>query len=63
MPALFTLLTPERVGYPTMKFAVQTVLRATIKRSGLPCHMLPDGMTVRVDAHTAHEPDALSHRF
>jgi Uma2 family endonuclease len=52
-------MTPERAGHATIKFAVQTALRNAIRRSGLPCHMLPDGMTVRVDAHTAHEPDAL----
>jgi hypothetical protein len=52
-------MTPERAGHATVKFAVQTALRAAIRRSGVPCHMLPDGMTVRIDAHTAHEPDAL----
>ncbi len=52
-------MTPERAGHAKVKFAVQTVLRSAIQRAGLPCHMLPDGMTVRVDAHTAHEPDAL----
>jgi Uma2 family endonuclease len=52
-------ITPERAGHATVKLAVQTALRAAIRRSGVPCHMLPDGMTVRIDAHTAHEPDAL----
>jgi len=52
-------MTPERVGHARVKFGVQMALRAAIQRSGLPCHMLPDGMTVRVGAHTAHEPDAL----
>jgi Uma2 family endonuclease len=52
-------MTPERAGHAKVKFAVQTALRSAIQRAGLPCHMLPDGMTVRVDAHTAHEPDAL----
>ena len=52
-------MTPERAGHATVKFAVQTALREAIRRAGVACHMLPDGMTVRVDAHTAHEPDAL----
>ena len=52
-------MAPERAGHATVKFAVQAALRAAIHRSGLPCHMLPDGMTVRIAAHTAHEPDAL----
>lgn len=52
-------MTPERAGHAAVKFAVQMALRSAIRRSGLPCHMLPDGMTVRIDRDTAHEPDAL----
>ncbi len=52
-------MTPERVGHADVKFAAQTALLAGIRQAGLPCHMLPDGMTVRVDQDTAHEPDAL----
>ena len=52
-------MTPERAGHADVKYAVQTALLAGIRRGGLPCHMLPDGMTVRVDRDTAHEPDAL----
>src|SRR5437588_9630635 len=49
---------PNRRG-AAAKFAVQTALAAGIRARGLPCHMMPDGMTVRVDARTAFEPDAL----
>jgi Uma2 family endonuclease len=52
-------MAPERAGHAQVKFAVQTALRTAIRQVGVPCHMLPDGMTVRIDAHTAHEPDAL----
>jgi len=52
-------MTPERAAHADVKYAVQTALLAGIRQAGLPCHMLPDGMTVRVDRHTAHEPDAL----
>jgi Uma2 family endonuclease len=52
-------MTPERAEHARVKFAVQTALQTGIRRAGLPCHMLPDGMTVRVDRDTAHEPDAL----
>jgi Uma2 family endonuclease len=52
-------MTPERAGHAVVKFAVQTTLANAIRSRGLPCHMLPDGMTVRVDDATAHEPDAL----
>jgi Uma2 family endonuclease len=52
-------MTPERAEHAKVKFSVQTTLLSGIRRAGLPCHMLPDGMTVRVDDDTAHEPDAL----
>jgi Uma2 family endonuclease len=52
-------MAPERAGHAAAKFAVQTALRSGIRRAGLPCHMLPDGMTVRIDQQTAYEPDAL----
>jgi Uma2 family endonuclease len=50
-------MSPEGAGHGKTKFAVQTALVAGIR--SLPCHMLPDGMTVRVDETTAYEPDAL----
>jgi Uma2 family endonuclease len=34
-------------------------LAAAIRKRGLPCHVLPDGTTVRVDDSTAPEPDGL----
>jgi Uma2 family endonuclease len=52
-------MTPERAVHAEVKFAVQTALANAIQAKGLPCRMLPDGMTVRIDDTTAHEPDAL----
>lgn len=52
-------MSPEGAGHVDVKFAVQTALAAGIRARGLPCHMLPDGMTVRVESRTAFEPDAL----
>jgi Uma2 family endonuclease len=52
-------MAPERAQHAKVKFAVQTALANAIRKAGLPCHMLPDGMTVRVADDTAHEPDAL----
>jgi Uma2 family endonuclease len=52
-------MSPEGAGHAKAKFAIQTALAAGIRARDLPCHMLPDGMTVRVDARTAFEPDAL----
>jgi Uma2 family endonuclease len=52
-------MAPERTGHGKIKFAIQTALLQGIRKAGLPCHMLPDGATVRVSRHSAHEPDAL----
>ena len=52
-------MAPERVKHGKVKFAVQLALQLAIKSAGLPCHMQPDGATVRVSATAAHEPDAL----
>jgi Uma2 family endonuclease len=50
-------MSPERAGHAAVKYAVQTALLSGIRRAGLTSYMLPDGMTVRVDQDTAHEPD------
>ena len=52
-------MAPERAGLAVVKFAVQSELNRAIIAARKSCHMLPDGMTVRVAADTAHEPDAL----
>ena len=52
-------MAPQRLGHADAKYAIQTALRAGIKTAGLPCHMVPDGATVRVSETTAYEPDAL----
>ncbi len=52
-------MAPERARHAEVKFAVQTELARSIKAAGRPCHMLPDGMTVRITHDIAHEPDAL----
>ena len=53
------LMAPERARHGDVKFAVQTALVTAIRKAGLPCHMRPDGATVRVSLTRAHEPDAL----
>ncbi|TXN65323.1 Uma2 family endonuclease [Methylobacterium sp. WL6] len=52
-------MSPERVRHAETKFAAQLALRAVIRREGLPCQVLPDGMTIRIERTTAFEPDAL----
>src|SRR5271157_2184818 len=53
------LMAPERAAHALTKFAAQKAIDAAIARARLPCRMYPDGMTVRVSARTAFEPDAL----
>jgi Uma2 family endonuclease len=48
----------ERVAHAKAKGAVYIALLDAIRRSGAPCHVLPDGVAVRVDAATVFEPDA-----
>ena len=52
-------MTPERAVHAEVKLAVQTALADAIRGRQIPCRVLPDGMTVRIDELTAHEPDAL----
>ncbi len=53
------MMSPERALHALTKYAAQESLKAGIQKAGLPCRMFPDGMTVRVAARTAFEPDAL----
>ena len=52
-------MSPENVGHLRAKDGACSALAAAIARAGLACEALPDGATVRVDARTAYEPDAL----
>jgi Uma2 family endonuclease len=52
-------MSPEGAGHAKVKFAIQTALAVGIRARRLPCYMMPDGMTVRIDEKTAFEPDAL----
>ena len=53
------MMAPERALHALTKYAAQKALENGITRAGLPCRMFPDGMTVRIAARTAFEPDAL----
>jgi Uma2 family endonuclease len=52
-------MSPERALHAETKLRAVNALGEGIRRTGLPCHALPDGMTVRIDDTTAYEPDAL----
>ena len=52
-------MSPERARHANAKHAAARALEKGIERAKLPCHVFPDGMTVRVDDTTAFEPDAM----
>jgi Uma2 family endonuclease len=52
-------MSPETIGHADRKAAVYSALAAGIHKNRLRCHALPDGITVRIAADTAYEPDAL----
>jgi len=53
-------MAPERAWHNRMKGAAYVAIHNAIIRAGLPaCTAYTDGMTVKIDEHTAREPDAL----
>jgi Uma2 family endonuclease len=52
-------MSPETVGHTKIKGAVYLALLVGVRHRNLPCHVLTDGATVRIDDATAYEPDAL----
>ena len=52
-------MAPETSGHAETKANMHAALLAAIRRQRLSCHVLPDGMTVRIDSDTAYEPDVL----
>jgi Uma2 family endonuclease len=54
-------MAPERAADARRKAAVWLALRDGIKSARAPCEALPDGMTVKIDEHTAYEPDTIVH--
>jgi Uma2 family endonuclease len=53
------MMAPERAAHALTKLSAQIALREGVRRAGLTCRVFPDGMTVRITARTAFEPDAL----
>jgi Uma2 family endonuclease len=53
------MMAPERALHALTKYAAQKAIEGAVVRAGLPCRMFPDGMTVRITARNAYEPDAL----
>jgi Uma2 family endonuclease len=49
----------ERAAHWKIKLATHVALLNAVRARGGGCHVVPDGATVRIDAATAYEPDAL----
>jgi Uma2 family endonuclease len=54
-------MAPERVAHVRRKAEIWLALREGIRSAGLPCEALTDGATIKIDEHTAYEPDAIVH--
>jgi Uma2 family endonuclease len=54
-------MAPERALHARCKARIWRALSDAIGAVGLPCEAFPDGMTVKIDEHTAYEPDAQVH--
>jgi Uma2 family endonuclease len=52
-------MAPERLSHARIKGIVFQALRLAIRTAGVACEAVPDGMSVRVDAETVFEPDAM----
>jgi Uma2 family endonuclease len=53
-------MSPERADHNRIKIAVLLAFHQAISEANLlACEVMTDGMTVRIDDHTAYEPDAL----
>lgn len=52
-------MSPERVRHAKVKWAIANALDKAVRHAALPFHVLPDGLTVRIDDRTAYQPDAL----
>jgi Uma2 family endonuclease len=54
-------MAPERAVHARRKARIWRALSDAIGAAGLPCEALPDGMTVKIDEHTAYDPDTIVH--
>jgi Uma2 family endonuclease len=52
-------MTPAPVIHAEIKAAIYMALTAGVRARRLPCHVMPDGMTVRIEESKAYEPGAL----
>jgi len=55
------VMAAERVAHNRIKIAALIALREAVAAAGCPCEVLTEGVSVKIDDHTAYEPDALVH--
>ncbi|HEX5999279.1 MAG TPA: Uma2 family endonuclease [Hyphomicrobiaceae bacterium] len=51
-------MAPERTRHAKIKGAIYLALLRAVQEAGVPCHVLPDGVGVRISQHVMHIPDA-----
>ncbi len=52
-------MSPERVVHVETKLAAVNSIAAAIKKAGIPCRALLDGVAVRVDSRSTYQPDII----
>ena len=52
------MMSPERLAHTRVKKLVAAALDDGLRRARLPCEAFTEGVTIRIDAQTAFEPDA-----
>jgi Uma2 family endonuclease len=52
------MMSPERLAHTRVKKLVAAALDDGLQRARLPCEAFTEGLTIRIDAQTAFEPDA-----
>jgi len=53
------LMAPERAAHVRTKFRAASALQEAVRVVHLPCEVFSDGISVKVDAQTTFEPDAM----
>jgi Uma2 family endonuclease len=52
-------MSPERIIHVNTKHRVARALDDAVANAGLACHMVADGVAVRIDGRNSYQPDAL----
>ncbi len=52
------MMSPERLAHTRTKARAFNALEDRLRKAGLPCEAIMDGLGIKIDAQTAFEPDA-----